>query len=76
MGAVLVQDGETLLLEILVDALAETELHSVIGPRGALGLQVEAETVGSHKGSLGRAVAVEAHVVEAKALADAEDALP
>ena len=76
MGAVLVQNGEALLLEILVDALAEAELHSVIGPRGALGLQVEAQAVGCHKGRFGRAVAVETHVVEAETLADAEDALP
>ena len=71
-----VEDGTALVGEVFVDGHSVAELHAVVGPRRSFGLKVEAQAVGSDEGGLGRAVAVEAHVVEAKVLANTENAFP
>ena len=76
MVAVLVNDAFRLLQQVLVNLLAAAKLHTVVGPRRTFGLQVDAHTVGSTEGSLGRTVAVEAHVVQTVLLALTEDAQP
>ena len=48
----------------------------LVGPRGALDLEVEAQLVGRRERRLGRTPGVEADQVEAVGLRDADDALP
>ena len=64
MMAIGIDDAAGLLEKVFVDDLTATQLHAMIGPRRSFGLQVEAHLVGSGKGGFGRAVAVEAHMVE------------
>ena len=70
--AVFVDDAPRLFAQVFVNLHAPTQLHAVIGPCGAFRLQVNAHLVGSGKGSLGRTIAVEAHVVQAVLLDLAE----
>ena len=76
MVAIGIKDGAPLVHEVFVDGLAVAELHTVVGPRRSFGLQVDAEAVGSHEGSLGRAIAVEADVVETVLLTFPEQTHP
>ena len=73
---VFVDDAPRLFSQVFVNLHAPTQLHAVIGPRGAFRLQVNAHLVGSGKGCLGRTIAVEAHVVQAVLLDLAEDFHP
>ena len=76
MMAIGIDDAAGLLEEVFVDDLTATQLHAMIGPRRSLGLQVEAHLVGSGEGGFGRAIAVEAHVVESVLATLLEDAQP
>ena len=74
--AVLIDNAARLLQQIAVNLLSTTQTNAVIGPRGSLGLQVDAHLVGSGKGSLGRTIAVEAHVIQPVLLTLTEDGQP
>ena len=74
--AVGIDDAARLGEQVLVDDLTATEGHAMVGPRGTLGLQVDAHTVGSGEGGLGRTIGMEADVVEPVLTALEEDARP
>ena len=76
MVAVGVDDALRLLEEIFVDDLSTTQANAMIGPRRPLGLQVETHLVCSGKGSFGRTIAVEAHVVQSVLATFLKDAQP
>ncbi len=64
MMTVCVDDTLRLLKQILVDGLPPAQLHTVVGPRRAFGLEIYPQLVGSHKRRLRRTVRVEAYMVE------------
>ena len=59
----LVDDALRLLEQVFVNLLPAAQSNAVIRPRGTFGLQIDAQHVGSSKGGLRRAVAVETNVV-------------
>ena len=76
MVAVGIDDAARLTEQVLVDDLTATEGHAMVGPRGSLGLQVDAHAVGSGEGGLGGTIGMEADVVEPVLTALEEDARP
>ena len=70
--SVFIDDALGLVHQILVDLLSATQFDTMVGPRRTLGLQIDAYTVGSDKGSLWRTIAVETHMVQTILLALAE----
>ena len=59
-----IDDAFRLLQQILVDLLSATELYTVIRPRRTFGLQIDTQFIGSGKGSLGRTIGMEPHMVQ------------
>ena len=76
MVAVFIDNALRLLQQVLVDGLPATKPHAMVRPRRSFGLQVDAHLVGSLEGSVGRTVAMEAHMVEAVILAFPEHLQP
>ena len=64
MMTVGIDDAFRLLQQILVDLLSATELYTVIRPRRTFGLQIDTQFIGSSKGSLGRTIGMEPHMVQ------------
>ena len=59
-----IDDALRLLQQVLVDLLSATEFYTVVRPRRTFGLQIDTQFVGSSKGSLGRTIGMEPHVVQ------------
>ena len=53
-----------LLQQILVDLLPATQFHTVIRPRGSLGLKIDSKLVGCGKGGLRRTIGMEAYMIQ------------
>ena len=72
----LINNTPRLFEQVFINLHTLTQLHAVIRPRGAFWLQVDTHLVGSSKGSLRRAIAMKAHVVQSVLLDFAEDFNP
>ena len=76
MVAVGIDNALRLFEQILVNLLSLAKLHTVVGPRRTLGLQIQAHLISSRESCLGRTVAMKADVVESVVLTLAEYAQP
>ena len=76
MVAVGAQDAVGLAPHPVVDRLAVAEARGLVGPRAGFDLVVEAEAIRRLERRLRRAPGVEADVVQAVRLRDADDPLP
>ena len=76
MVAVGIDNAFRLCEQILINLLTLAKLHTVIGPRRALGLQIHAYPIGCSESGLGRTIAMKAHVIKSVLLTLAEYAQP